>query len=290
MNGAAVSRRGDIYDLAYLLLCALACAALTVGGDAGDAVQGIALAAITLPLYALTRRFTDAAQRPAAPRRAAVAAVFVGLLLAATTAEIAAGGRGPLLGAWSTAHWGVASAVQRALRVLDLETVDAALTYAIFPSIVVAALGWRWRDIGFGPSRTGFGRALALWCGLPIAVYAVALALGHGTLGALVHRTVIDVFRNGFAEEILFRGIVLRLTASAFGLSAGNVVQALLFGCWHLGADLRDVRGNPALALLDGIATQSLFGYVMGLLTLRTGNVVVPGFVHALADAAQALR
>jgi membrane protease YdiL (CAAX protease family) len=276
------------YDLGYLLLCGLACGALAAGGDTGDALQGVGVAAIMVPLYALTRRFTDAAQRPAAPPRAAAAAVLVAVLLVATTAEIA-GARGPLLAVWSAAHWGIASGVQHAVRVLDLETVDAALTYAIFPGAVLIALGWRLRDIGFGPSRKGLGRALALWCALPIAFYAVALALGHGTLGALVHRTVIDVFRNGFTEEILFRGIVLRLTASAFGLSAGNVVQALLFGFWHLGANLRDVNGNVPLALLDGIATQSLLGYFIGLLTLRTGNVVVAGCVHALADAARAL-
>lgn len=128
-----------------------------------------------------------------------------------------------------------------------------------------------------------------LWCGVLVAAYAIALALGHGSLGALAHRTFIDVFRNGFAEEILFRGIVLRLTAYAFGLSAGNVAQALAFGLWHVGADLRDVHGNVVLAVCDGIATQALFGYFQGLITLRTGNVFVAGSVHALADAAQAL-
>ena len=37
-------------------------------------------------------------------------------------------------------------------------------------------------------------------------------------------------------------------------------------------------------ALADGVATQAFNGYVMGLLRLRTGNVLVPGVFHALID------
>ena len=193
------------------------------------------------------------------------------------------------MGAWSALHWSIASTVQRAIPVLDVGSVNAALTFAILPVVVLIALGWRARDLGFGPSRRGTRRTFALWCGIPVVAYAIVLALGHGSLGALAHRAFIDIFRNGFAEEILFRGILLRITAYAFGLSAGNVAQALAFGFWHLGANLRDVHGNVTLAVFDGIATQALFGYFQGLITLRTGNILVSGSVHALADAARAL-
>lgn len=286
-HGAAWSR--DAFDVGFLVLCAVACGVLAVGGDRADAAQGLAEGAVLATLYAFTRRFTDAPRPLARPPRATAAALIVAALLCLTTAEIAIGPVGPVLGSWSTFHWSVASTVQRAIPVLDVESVNPALTFAVLPAVILIALGWRARDLGCGPSRRGTRRTLALWCGVPLIAYAIALALGHGSLGALAHRTFIDIFRNGFAEEILFRGIVLLLTASVFGLSAGNVAQALAFGLWHFGADLRDVHGNAMLAVCDGIATQALFGYFQGLVTLRTGNVLVSGSVHALADAAQAL-
>jgi membrane protease YdiL (CAAX protease family) len=288
-NGHGVAWGGHVSDVGFLVLCGLGCGVLAAGGDRTDAVQGLLSAPILMALYALTRRFTDTSRPSARPPHPVAATVIVVALLAVTTAELAIGPTGPILAAWSTLSWNIASSAQRAIPVLDVQSIYSALTFAILPVVVLIALGWRARDLGFGPSRRGTWRTFALWCGIPVVAYAIAIALGHGSFGALAHRTFIDVFRNGFAEEILFRGIVLRLTAYAFGLSAGNVVQALAFGLWHLGADLRDVHGNVTLAAFDGVATQALFGYFQGLVTLRTGNVLVSGSVHALADAAQAL-
>jgi len=280
---------GHPFDVGFLVLCGLGCGTLAAGGDSADAVQGFVSIPVLMAIYALTRRFTDAPRPSTRPPHTVAAAVIVLSLLAVTTAELAMGATGPVLGAWSALHWSIASTVQRAIPVLDVGSVNAALTFAILPVVVLIALGWRARDLGFGPSRRGTRRTFAMWCGIPVVAYAIVLALGHGSLGALAHRAFIDIFRNGFAEEILFRGILLRITAYAFGLSAGNVAQALAFGFWHLGANLRDVHGNVTLAVFDGIATQALFGYFQGLITLRTGNILVSGSVHALADAARAL-
>ena len=92
------------------------------------------------------------------------------------------------------------------------------------------------------------------------------------------------MFRNGFAEEILWRGMVLRLLIAPLGVSGANVAQAIGFGLWHLPADLREPHAVLWNALAECIATQGFNGYVMGLLRLRTGNVLVPGVFHALID------
>jgi membrane protease YdiL (CAAX protease family) len=282
--------RGRTPDVVYLALCVLACIAIAARGDAGDALQGVGALIVLVPLAGVMRGFTDPAVRGSAPPHRIVATVLVGTLFVVTTIEVAYHPPGGIVGAWSSFHWGIATDVAHAIRVLDDESVNSTLVFVVLPVALLAAIGWRRRDLGFGPSRRGATRALAFWCAIPLALYAAALALGHATLTALGHRFFIDLFRNGYAEEILFRGIVLRLTVAAFGLSLGNVVQAVLFGIFHLGADLRDVHGDTVLALLDGFATQGLFGYVMGLIALRTGNVFVAGAVHALVDVAAILH
>ena len=171
------------------------------------------------------------------------------------------------------------------VRVLDDQSLDNTVRYVILPGAVLVALGWRARHLGFGHSRRGTlgGR----WCGPPcrcVLFGAAAFVIGHGKPALLAHRFFIDVFRNGFSEEIFFRGMLMTLAVRAFGVSAGNVAQALVFGLWHLGADLRDVHGVVWLALADAMATQAIAGYFFGLLTLRTGNVLAAGAAHTLYD------
>lgn len=273
------------FDLAFWVVWVVAVAALAVGGDRFDLVQGVIVAAVFAGLYALTCRFTDPAVVSAAPRNTAAAAVVVALIIALTTAETLSRSTSSAVGAWWSLHLWLTGLVAPFVRVLDFESLDNTVRYVVVPGLVLVVLGWRARDFGFGPARRGMLRALVLWSVLPIVLYGTAaIVMGHGKPLALAHRFFIDVFRNGYAEEILYRGMLLRLTASAFGASAGNVAQALVFGFWHLGADLPDAHGVVWLALADAFGTQAIAGYFFGLLTLRTGNLVAAGAAHALYD------
>ncbi len=93
----------------------------------------------------------------------------------------------------------------------------------------------------------------------------------------------LDIFRNGFAEEILFRGMLLSVVTQRLGLANGHVCQALLFGLWHLGADLRD-NHVVWMALAEGVSTQAIAGYAYGKVTQRTGNILAAGTSHTLYD------
>jgi membrane protease YdiL (CAAX protease family) len=206
-------------------------------------------------------------------------------VLLLTTIEIVWRGAGGVVGAWSAMHWGITARLMPLVRVLDAESLDSTVRYVILPGAVLVALGWRARHLGFGRSRRGTLAALVTWSALPLVLYGgAAIVIGHGKLAVLAHRFFIDVFRNGYTEEIFFRGMLMTLTVRAFGVSAGNVTQALLFGLAHLGADLRDVHGVAWVALADAIGTQAVAGYFFGLLTLRTGNVLTAGAAHTLLD------
>jgi membrane protease YdiL (CAAX protease family) len=288
MAAIFAGRRLARADVAFAVLCIAALLVCLGYGDWADAAECVALAAVSWPLFALTRTFTSEAPKATKPRHPLLAALVVAVVLCLSFAE-QSGASGWLLRLWEDFHWGATALVRRAITAGDAETVNAAITYAVIPVAVLTVLGWRRADFGAGNPGPGTAKTLLLWSSLPIIAYAVAIFLGHATLSGVAERTMIDVFRNGFTEEILFRGIVLRLAGYAFGLKTGNVVQALCFGFWHYGANLRDVHGNPIVAVADGICTQALFGYVQGLLTLRTRNVLVAGCLHSLLDAARAI-
>ncbi|HHU71316.1 MAG TPA: CPBP family intramembrane metalloprotease [Clostridiales bacterium] len=67
---------------------------------------------------------------------------------------------------------------------------------------------------------------------------------GMGLTG-LPMALVYGYIRTGLAEEIVFRGFILKRIQGRFGFMAGNLVQAILFGLLH---------GVPF-----GLATQSIF-------------------------------
>jgi membrane protease YdiL (CAAX protease family) len=278
-----VSRPG-IADAAFITLWAVSAVALAFAGDRFDALQGLVLGAALLVLMALTRRITGQPRVLASPRNARIGAGVVLAVVVLTGFD--AFGRPPkLLGWWSFLHGEAALLIARVVPILDLQSLDNSVRYVLLPLIVLFALGWRLRDVGFGPARRGTLRTALLWSAPSGLGYVIAaIAIGDHKLALLFQRFLTDVFRNGYAEEILFRGMLLGVAVRAFGLSTGNVVQALVFGAWHLGADLHDTRGVVWLALADGIATQAIAGYAFGWLTLRTGNVVAAGAAHTFYD------
>ncbi|MDQ6943769.1 MAG: CPBP family intramembrane metalloprotease [Candidatus Eremiobacteraeota bacterium] len=285
LRGALRRARPSPYDIAFWALWTLSLVALAAGGDRFDLIQGVVAVAVFAALYALTRRFTNAPAGRDAPKNVALGAVVVTAALLLMMAEMLRRDAGGVVGAWSALHWWITAHLVPLVLVLDDQSLDNSVRYVIVPGAVLVALGWRARHLGFGSSRRGTLAAVATWSALPLALFGVAaFVIGHGKPALLAHRFFIDIFRNGFAEEVLFRGMVMTLTVRALGVSAGNVAQALVFGLWHVPADLRDVHGVAWLALADAIGTQAIAGYFFGLLTLRTGNVLAAGAAHTLYD------
>ncbi|MEO0888206.1 MAG: type II CAAX endopeptidase family protein [Cyanobacteria bacterium J06648_10] len=79
----------------------------------------------------------------------------------------------------------------------------------------------------------------------------------------ILFRTLISA---SFAEELVFRGILLQRWGTKWGLREGLVGSSVLFGVLHF--------SNPV-----GL---TVFGLVMGLLYLRTGSLWVPILCHSL--------
>ena len=64
------------------------------------------------------------------------------------------------------------------------------------------------------------------------------------------------------------------------------VVQALVFGAWHLGLGF-DNTGHAGLlpALASTIVNQAVIGLAFGVIFERTRNLVAPTIAHILVDS-----
>lgn len=124
----------------------------------------------------------------------------------------------------------------------------------------------------------------------PVALVA-ATWLGSGLLGASFFGTYqLDLSRplallpalvfavsNAVAEELAYRGALMRWLAPSTGIVAANLGQAVVFGLAHTGADFVGPVAPTAVAMV-------LTGFVGGVIARRTGSLVLPIAIHAAAD------
>jgi membrane protease YdiL (CAAX protease family) len=148
------------------------------------------------------------------------------------------------------------------------------------------------RLLGLAPAELGFRK----WVrgGTWVAVIWVATAVGFltsdmifGVIAPLeaLHQVVLNVFRNGFSEEFLFRGVLLSRLRAVVNDDWALFTQAILFGVWHYGADVRASEGNALVTACFMITVQAVFGYALGYLALRTRSIAIGSAFHAIADA-----
>jgi membrane protease YdiL (CAAX protease family) len=148
------------------------------------------------------------------------------------------------------------------------------------------------RLLGLAPAELGFRK----WVrgGTWVAVIWVATAVGFltsdmifGVIAPLeaLHQVVLNVFRNGFSEEFLFRGVLLSRLRAVVNDDWALFTQAILFGVWHYGADVRASEGNAVVTACFMITVQAVFGYALGYLALRTRSIAIGSAFHAIADA-----
>lgn len=84
--------------------------------------------------------------------------------------------------------------------------------------------------------------------------------------------------RTGLAEEIVFRGFILKRIRNRFGFSAGNLIQAILFGLLH-GLPFGMVTHNIAVTVLLTILPGA-FGWYQGWLNeKRCGESIIPSWL-----------
>lgn len=93
---------------------------------------------------------------------------------------------------------------------------------------------------------------------------------------------------NAFMEEALFRGVLLTHLATRMRFAKANVLQAVLFGLWHLVWPARDyLDGKTGLQTALGTALgyvllSALIGYAWGYLVQKTNSLWTAWAAHML--------
>jgi uncharacterized protein len=161
------------------------------------------------------------------------------------------------------------------------ETVRSALakvTSFVFALALLGSLGW-WRSAGFG---NGIGWR-TLVPALPLALMPLLIAVfGRLRVSDPVQLALLLFIAaiTGFAEEAVFRGVVVRALLP-LGPVRATVLSSLLFGGLHL-ANL--LGGSDPVATALQVIVAALYGFTATAILLFTGSIWPLILVHGIQD------
>jgi uncharacterized protein len=142
---------------------------------------------------------------------------------------------------------------------------------------VLSALGW-WRTVGF--RRPAHPRDLLFFLPLLLPVL-LNLGVGLNVPGPLLVTQLLALaFLIGFAEEAIFRGLMLNALKPR-GLWQAAIITALLFGLSH---SLNLLSGKSGVEILIQIAYALAVGVAFAAVVLKKGLLWPLVIVHALID------
>jgi len=105
---------------------------------------------------------------------------------------------------------------------------------------------------------------------------------GQG-LNAILPIFISAVIKTGFCEELFFRGFLNKRFSHKFGFTAGNIIQAVIFGLLH-GVLLMNAVPISTIALV--VCFTATAGWFLGYVNEKLGNgSIIPSWiVHSLTN------
>lgn len=187
---------------------------------------------------------------------------------------------------------------------------------AIAATAIGLALGSGLTADDLGLSRASL-RCGAGWAAIIVAAVVAVIAAGlavppvrelfrneaYSSLSwALLSAVVLIPLQTVLPEELLFRGILLGALARRYRARIAILLQALLFGLWHVVSSTGLAAGNEGigdavgrgtagllLGVLGAVAFTTLAGLLLGWLRLRTGSLLPSIALHWAANGAGAI-
>ena len=87
------------------------------------------------------------------------------------------------------------------------------------------------------------------------------------------------IFLAPVYEEMLFRGILLNVFLGFTGVYQSTFLTSILFGLWHV----KNRKYQPiSVTVHQVLYTAFIFGPVMALLTVYTGNILLAVLLHSI--------
>ncbi len=103
-------------------------------------------------------------------------------------------------------------------------------------------------------------------------------------LVAVIPAFFVSFIQQAMAEEILFRGFIMKRLVSKTGLLAGNIMQAVIFGSIHVLFSISDSKNLIAYAII--FISTAAGGWLLGYLNekLFNGSIIPNILLHGTGN------
>ncbi|MBQ6815492.1 MAG: CPBP family intramembrane metalloprotease [Lachnospiraceae bacterium] len=103
-------------------------------------------------------------------------------------------------------------------------------------------------------------------------------------LMAVIPALLVSFIQQATAEEILFRGFIMKRLISRTGLFVGNIIQAAFFGSIHVLFSISDSRNLMAYAII--FTSTAAGGWLLGYLSekLFNGSIIPSILLHGFGN------
>jgi len=157
--------------------------------------------------------------------------------------------------------------------------------YFLLPLPFLLLLGARFSQLGFRRGHRTWS-ILALWCFVPVGLWAFQLAFGYLSYSVLTRRWLSHLLQNGFGEEFLYRGALQTRLRALLSPSWAIVIQALLFGIWHFAANFNSMSiSGTTVVIAFSIVRTATVGLAFGIIFQRTRNLLACSVVHVVVNS-----
>jgi membrane protease YdiL (CAAX protease family) len=110
---------------------------------------------------------------------------------------------------------------------------------------------------------------------------------------AVRHALIRVPLGTALLEEVAFRGVLFALWEGSFSVPVAVVGTSLIFGLWHIGPVLQNLRANQVdlksrqglIGLGVGIALTTLAGFGLSLLRVWSAGILGPFILHWAVNA-----
>jgi membrane protease YdiL (CAAX protease family) len=165
------------------------------------------------------------------------------------------------------------------------EVIGAAVilvAYAVYVRVVERR---RMSELALGPAPRELALGFLIGAALFTVTIGIIWALGDYTVSGVNHWTMILTplafgLAAGVLEEILFRGVIFRITEEWIGSWGALALSSLLFGAGHL--------ANPHATLTSALAIALEAGVLLGAVFMLTRRLWLPIGLHAAWNFTQA--
>lgn len=168
--------------------------------------------------------------------------------------------------------------------------------YVMIPALYFHFLGYKPSDLGITAARFKAALRSAAYAALIVIPFLLvasnsAMFIWKGHLPivkiflGIIMAVVYGFFSAGLFEEFFFRALLQTRLESLLRSEAGGLfLSSILFGLYHLPSRMIMTNGDIGHSFCMVLSAQMLISPILGLLWLRTRNLMVPVIIHSLMD------